>query len=67
MDLDSEGDLDVLPCEDKRRPEEPRVGVIWYEKPHRTNLARGFGELRLLAETVSRPADSQTTASPVDR
>jgi len=32
LDLDSDGDLDVITCEER-----DQLGVIWYENPHTTN------------------------------
>ncbi len=30
LDLDADGDLDVITCEER-----DQLGVIWYENPHR--------------------------------
>jgi hypothetical protein len=35
LDLDADGDLDVLTCEER-----DQLGVIWYENPHSTQTAR---------------------------
>ncbi len=35
LDLDQDGDLDVLICEENYGPNSKGLGVIWYENPHR--------------------------------
>ncbi len=35
LDLDQDGDLDVLICEENFGPNSKGLGVIWYENPHR--------------------------------
>ncbi len=35
LDLDGDGDLDVVTCEENSGPESRGLGVIWYENPHR--------------------------------
>jgi hypothetical protein len=33
LDLDGDGDLDVLTCEENYGPDSQGLGVIWYENP----------------------------------
>jgi hypothetical protein len=35
LDLDQDGDLDILICEENYGPNSKGLGVIWYENPHR--------------------------------
>jgi len=37
LDLDADGDLDVLTCEEAQN-----LGVIWYENPHRQQARQGL-------------------------
>lgn len=41
LDLDGDGDLDVLTCEEEVGVRHEGLGVIWYENPTRTTATSG--------------------------
>ena len=35
LDVDADGDLDVITCEENAGPNSRGLGLVWYENPHR--------------------------------